>query len=114
MSDYHEPVDELDSSTRNITRALTSLKEEIEAVMWYHQRVATCDDEQLRKILAHNRDEEIEHAVMSIEWLRRNMDKWDDELKTYLFTEGDITSLEEGDDGNGSEGSDLGIGSLKK
>jgi len=114
MSDYHEPVEELDSSVRNITRALMSLKEEIEAVTWYHQRVAACDDEQLKKILAHNRDEEIEHAVMSIEWLRRNMDKWDEELKTYLFTDGDITSLEEGEDGGDDDSSDLGIGSLKK
>jgi hypothetical protein len=95
MSDYHEPVQELDQKTRNVVRALKSLKEEIEAVEWYHQRVAASDDEQLKKILAHNRDEEIEHACMTIEWLRRNMDGWDEEMRTYFFQEGDITELED-------------------
>ncbi len=95
MAEYHEPVGELSPKDRDIFRALNSLKEEVEAVDWYHQRVATCSDEGLKKILAHNRDEEIEHAVMTLEWLRRNMDGWDEEMKTYLFTEGEITELEE-------------------
>lgn len=95
MSDYHEPVQELDQKTRNIVRALRSLKEEIEAIEWYHQRVVASDDEQLRKIMAHNRDEEIEHACMALEWLRRNMDGWDEEMRTYFFQEGDITELED-------------------
>ena len=115
---YHEPIDELQPQDRNYVRALNSLKEEIEAVNWYHQRVAASDDEQLKGIMAHNRDEEIEHACMALEWLRRNMPGWDEQLKTYLFTSGDITELEEeaegGEDSGGSEkGSDLGIGSLK-
>lgn len=95
MSYYHEPVEELSAQTRNCTRALNSLKEEIEAADWYNQRVDASQDENLKNILAHNRDEEIEHACMLIEWLRRNMDGWDEELKTYLFKEGDITQLEE-------------------
>ncbi|MBD3381558.1 MAG: hypothetical protein GF404_05105 [candidate division Zixibacteria bacterium] len=94
MSDYHEPTNELSSKTKDIARALNSLKEEIEAVNWYHQRVEVTSDQHLKKVLAHNRDEEIEHACMTIEWLRRNMDGWHDELKTYLFTEKDITELE--------------------
>jgi len=94
MSDYHEPAQELDPKTRNIVRALKSLQEEVEAVEWYHQRVALTEDDQLKKIMAHNRDEEIEHACMTLEWLRRNMDAWDEEMRTYLFTKGDITELE--------------------
>jgi ferritin-like protein len=94
MSDYHEPVELISEKDKNITRALNSLKEEIEAVNWYNQRVAATKDPELSKVMAHNRDEEIEHACMTIEWLRRNMDVWDDELSTYLFTEGDITDLE--------------------
>ncbi|MFO8128603.1 MAG: ferritin-like domain-containing protein [Bacteroidales bacterium] len=114
MSDYHEPANELSKETRNFTRALNSLKEEIEAVDWYHQRVDLSDDEQLRKIMAHNRDEEIEHACMTLEWLRRNMPGWDEELRTYLFTEGDITGLEEGEqEDHGKNGSDLGIKNSK-
>ena len=95
MTDYHEPLGELKSIDRNIARALTSLKEEIEAVNWYHQRAATCSDESLQQVLAHNRDEEIEHACMVLEWLRRNMAGWDDELKTYLFSDSPITEIEE-------------------
>jgi ferritin-like protein len=124
---YHEPVAELSAEDRNFVRALMSLKEEVEAVDWYHQRVATCSDPQLKAILAHNRDEEIEHACMTLEWLRRNMPGWDEELRTYLFSTGDITLLEE-EGGEGEEaqaesgqgaaqgqgtGGTLGIGSLK-
>lgn len=115
MSNYHEPADELSQEARNFSRALNSLKEEVEAVDWYHQRVDLTEDESLKKIMAHNRDEEIEHACMTIEWLRRNMPGWDDELRTYLFTEGDITELEEGEEGGSEGGSDsLRIGKIKK
>lgn len=94
MSDYHESWEALPEQARDIHRAVSSLKEELEAVDWYHQRVVLCSDQQLRRVLAHNRDEEIEHAVMTLEWLRRNMPKWDENLRTYLFTEGEITEIE--------------------
>ena len=92
MTDYHEPFDHLDEKTLNIARALISLKEEVEA-NWYNQRAAATNDETLRAILEHNRDEEIEHAVMAIEWLRRNMDVWDEELRRYLFTDGPSATM---------------------
>ncbi len=112
MTQYHEPVEKLDNKTMDITRAIVSLKEELEAVDWYNQRVAAVSDPELKEILAHNRDEEIEHAVMTLEWLRRNMDKWDEELKNYLFTTGPIAHHEEGvEDLDSSEG--LIIGDLK-
>ncbi|NCA84166.1 MAG: hypothetical protein EOM83_01170 [Clostridia bacterium] len=118
MSDYHEPAEELSEKTRDYTRALRSLIEEVEAVMWYQQRVDVTKDQQLKKILEHNRDEEIEHACMALEYLRRNMPAWDEELKTYLFTTGDITEIEEGavgDEKEKEEGNeDLGIGNLKQ
>lgn len=125
MSNYHEPADELSQEARNFSRALNSLKEEIEAVDWYHQRVVTCNDPELAEIMAHNRDEEIEHACMTLEWLRRNMPGWDEELRTYLFKDGSIIGHEEsatgGHDGEGdgqapgTGGRDsLGLGKLKK
>ncbi len=117
MSQYHEPVEELQPQDRDIVRALESLKEEIEAVNWYHQRVSTCSDPELKKVLAHNRDEEIEHAVMSIEWLRRNMGAWEENLKTYLVTTQSIVELEEGEEEaseNNNSTQSLNIGSLKK
>lgn len=95
MGDYHEPENELSAHARDLHRALTSFKEEIEAVDWYNQRVERCSDQALRAVLAHNRDEEIEHATMTLEWLRRNMPKWDEALRTYLFTEAPITEIEE-------------------
>ncbi len=94
MSDYHEPPQELDANTRDFTRALNSLKEEIEAVDWYQQRIAVSNNRQLRAILAHNRDEEMEHAAMSLEWLRRNMPGWDEKLRIYLFTTDPIPIVE--------------------
>ena len=116
MSEYHEPAEQLSEKTKNLSRALNSLIEEIEAVNWYQQRYDVTDDEQLKKILAHNRDEEIEHACMALEWLRRNMDGWDEELRTYLFQDGDITELEEHAE-EGGEGpqksNDLNIGKIK-
>jgi uncharacterized protein len=94
MSNYHEPAEELSQQARNFSRALQSLKEEVEAIDWYHQRMETTDDQDLADLLAHNRDEEIEHACMTLEWLRRNMPGWDGELKKYLFKEGSITGHE--------------------
>lgn len=113
MSDYHEPWDALSDDVRDMHRALVSLKEEIEAVDWYHQRVVTTSDPELKAILAHNRDEEIEHACMTLEWLRRTVPAWDENLRTYLFTEDSITGIEGHDGDAGGDDDDargLGIG----
>lgn len=90
MDQYHEPVELLDEETKNTTRALRSLIEEFEAVDWYNQRMNATEDTELRAILKHNRDEEIEHAAMALEWLRRRIPELDAELKENLFTEGEI------------------------
>ncbi len=84
---YHEPLDKLSEDTRDMHRAITSLMEELEAVDWYNQRINASQDDELRAILAHNRDEEKEHAAMLLEWIRRRDSKFDHELKDYLFTE---------------------------
>lgn len=84
---YHEPVSELSDETRDMHRAIISLMEELEAVDWYQQRIDVCKDDELRRILEHNRDEEKEHAAMVLEWIRRRDPKFNDELKDYLFTE---------------------------
>ena len=95
MSEYHEPEAELNDDARDQHRALKSLQEELEAVDWYNQRWTASKNESLRAVLAHNRDEEIEHACMTLEWLRRNVPKWDEHLRTYLFTQAPITEVEE-------------------
>lgn len=123
----HEPLAVLKEETVNRHRAIVSVMEELEAVDWYDQRVDASTDPELTAILAHNRDEEKEHAAMTLEWLRRNDAKWAEHLRTYLFTEGPITAIEAADTaGEGSGGGaattmataaqgdgSLGIGSLK-
>ena len=94
-STYHEPYEVLSPDARDVHRALASLIEELEAVDWYHQRADVTDNADLQAIILHNRDEEIEHAAMALEWLRRRLPKFDEELRTYLFTTGPITELEE-------------------
>ncbi len=118
MGDYHEPYELLDPHTRDLHRAVISGKEELEAVDWYSQRIAVCQDPLLKDVLTHNRDEEIEHACMGLEWLRRNLPQWDEALRTYLFKEGPIRDLEPvtghgGPSGPDGHGRDLGIGSLR-
>jgi uncharacterized protein len=121
MTDYHEPWDALPEEARNLHRALTSLKEEIEAIDWYHQRVVLCGDPSLKQVLAHNRDEEIEHACMTLEWLRRNMPGWDEQLRAFLFSEEPITHAAEATpgpelaltEGRSRTNGSLAIGSLK-
>ncbi len=125
----HEPVGELPEEARDLHRALSSLIEELEAVNWYHQRAAATPSADLRGILIHNRNEEMEHAAMLLEWLRRTSPDFDEHLRTYLFTQADILAVEEqaegGEGGEGNEGqtggarggapgAGLGIGSLRK
>lgn len=92
---YHEPIGSLNTATRDLHRALVSLQEELEAVDWYRQRMDACRDDELRAILAHNMEEEVEHASMLIEWLRRRNAHFAEHLSDYLFTEAPITEIEE-------------------
>ncbi|HEY1772351.1 MAG TPA: ferritin-like domain-containing protein [Gammaproteobacteria bacterium] len=92
---YHEPIEELNDDIRDFHRAIVSLMEELEAVDWYNQRVFACKDKELKTVLAHNRDEEIEHACMTLEWIRRHNKRFDKELHEYLFTEGPIKDKED-------------------
>ena len=115
----HEDAKVLRPETIDRHRAFASLGEELEAIDWYDQRVDAAGDEQLKQILAHNRDEEKEHAAMTLEWLRRHDPKFDEVLHTYLFAEGSIIGREAAAEGGGSgapsagDGA-LGIGSLKR
>lgn len=94
-AEWHENYDEMSEEVLNFSRAVKSVQEELEAVDWYNQRAQATKDEQLRRILEHNRDEEIEHAMMALEYLRRINPVFNQHMRTYLFTEGDITEIEE-------------------
>lgn len=95
----HAPRERLTKETIAMHQAITSLMEELEAVDWYRQRADDCDDKALKAILLHNMKEEIEHAAMALEWIRRNSPDFDKELKEYLFSEGDIIAKENAADG---------------
>lgn len=82
---YHEPVEYLDEASMDRHRAIVSIMEELEAVDWYDQRVQATNDVELAAVLAHNRDEEKEHAALTLEWLRRRDPRLDEELRTYLW-----------------------------
>jgi ferritin-like protein len=127
----HEPAEQLPEGTKNLHRALLSLMEELEAVDWYQQRADACSDPELKAVMLHNRNEEVEHGMMTLEWLRRNDAKFDETMRTYLFKQAPITDIEElekaaveaagGKAGEGktaatsdsSQAASLGIGSLR-
>ena len=101
----------LKPETKDRHRAIVSIMEEFEAVDWYDQRAEACSDPDLAAVLAHNRDEEKEHAVMTLEWLRRHDPKLDEHLRTYLFTEGSLLAIETAStDGGGGGGGGVGAG----
>jgi ferritin-like protein len=118
---YHEPVELLSERTKNLHRAIVSLMEELEAVDWYQQRAEASTDPELRAVLVHNKNEEIEHAMMTLEWLRRNDAVFAANIDTYLNSAGPITEVEDNamrgspasSSGSGTPSTSLGIGSLK-
>jgi uncharacterized protein len=117
-TEYHEPIEFLSDETRDMHRAIVSAIEELEAIDWYQQRADAVTDDHMRQILLHNKDEEIEHFLMTLEWIRRKMPKMDEEMRKYLFTEGPIHELEHAHEHGGEDAADdgaasLGIGSLK-
>jgi uncharacterized protein len=116
----HENEAVLKPETIDRHRAVVSIMEELEAVDWYDQRIDAASDSELKKILAHNRDEEKEHASMMLEWLRRHDPKLDEHLRTYLFTNKPVLEIEEAAEDHGdtnatsaSDDGSLRIGSLR-
>ena len=84
----------LSAETVDRHRAIVSIMEELEAVDWYDQRIDATRDADLRAILAHNRDEEKEHAAMVLEWLRRHDAAFAQQLRNYLFVEKTVLARE--------------------
>jgi ferritin-like protein len=121
--EFHEPREQLPAEVIEQHRAMASLIEELEATIWYQQRAAVSGDEELAAVLRHNRDEEIEHASMLLEWLRRNFPGFDEKMQIYLFKDAPLLELEEeaehkeqkaaNSDRPGTPGGALGIGSMK-
>lgn len=91
----HVAREKLSRKTLEMHYAITSLMEEFEAVDWYRQRADDTEDPELKAILLHNAREELEHAAMVLEWIRRNDGETNAQLKEYLFKEGSIAGHEE-------------------
>lgn len=103
----------LSNGALDIHRALASLQEELEAIDYYHQRADVTADESLKAVLTHNRNDEMEHATMLLEWLRRTMPEIDIQMKKFIFQPGDLTALAKGVEPAIANGSGLGLGNLK-
>lgn len=86
----HAPRERLSDDTLNMHHAIVSLMEELEAVDWYRQRADDCEDADLKAILLHNMREEMEHAAMVVEWLRRNNTDFAGQIDEYLYRDGPI------------------------
>jgi ferritin-like protein len=95
---YHEAEDKLSPEVKNMHRALVSLQEELEAVDWYRQRAEVTESAELKAELLHNMEEEMEHACMLLEWLRRHDPLFEQKLRTYLFQSKPITEIEEAEE----------------
>lgn len=113
VNQLHEQKEDLTNDVLDAHRAYKSLMEEIEAVDWYQQRAEATNDEQLKEILYHNMKEEMEHACMMLEWIRRKQDGWDEKMRTYLFKQDEVTKLEKNDNTNLSHKQNLKIGKVK-
>ena len=87
---FHESEERLSPRTRDMHRALVSLMEELEAIDWYDQRIQATDDASLAAVLTNSRDDEKEHASMTLEWLRRRDAPLDAQLRRFLFTTGPL------------------------
>src|SRR5437763_14861934 len=90
----HAPRERLSPETLNLHFAIVSLMEKLDAIDWYRQRADDTEDETLKGLLLHNMREEMEHASMLLEWIRRRDSDFERFLKTYLFTEGAILQEE--------------------
>lgn len=110
----HEPPETLSNGTKDMHRAISSLMEELEAVDWYAQRAEACTDDDLRAILVHNKNEEIEHAIMTLEWLRRRDPVFAGNVSTYVGTSGPITEIESAEKSSASTASTVTLGAGKK
>lgn len=116
---YHELSDVLSAETKDLHRAIVSLREELEAIDAYQQRAEACSDDELRVVLVHNKNEEIEHATMILEWLRRHDQTFAANIRTYLGSSGPITETEgrtmagAGPKAEDADSNSLGLGSLR-
>ncbi|EQB74578.1 MAG: hypothetical protein AMDU4_FER2C00003G0023 [Ferroplasma sp. Type II] len=89
----YETANNLDEKTRDMSRARQSLIEEMQAIMFYDERLDATKDQELKDVIKHNRDDEKEHFSLLLEFLRRNDPELDRELKEILFSKKELKEL---------------------
>ncbi len=89
----YETENNLDEKTRDMSRARQSLIEEMQAIMFYDERLDATKDVALKDVIKHNRDDEKEHFSLLLEYLRRNDPELDRELKEILFSKKELKEL---------------------
>jgi hypothetical protein len=109
----HERYEDLDRQTIERHRAWVSLREEIEAIDWYDQRIHATADDELRAILEHNRDEEKEHAMLVLAWLAKRDATLAAEIQSKVVR-GEGPDDEDGAPAAATGDGSLGIGSLRE
>jgi uncharacterized protein len=110
---WHEDEAALTQRTKELHRALVSLEEELEAIDWYQQRIDATQDPELKRILAHNRDEEKEHAMMLLEWLRRHDVAFERQVAIHVGRPGPIAREEPAGEAGGGAAPGAGDGGQK-
>src|SRR3954470_20816500 len=97
--DLHVARERLSDDARLMHYAITSLKEELDAVDWYRQRADDIEEDELKQLLLNNMREEMEHASMLLEWIRRRNGDFAGHIQTYLFSKGSILAVEKAAEG---------------
>ena len=69
---FFELLEKLDPKHVDLERVRKYLREELEAIDFYQERIDATEDVSLKKLLEHNMNEEKEHVAMLVEWLRKN------------------------------------------
>lgn len=99
----HVPRERLSTEARLLHDAIVSLQEELDAVDWYRQRADDTEDDALKQVLLHNMREEMEHASMLLEWIRRHNKDFEGFLRTYLFTDAPLVEVERKAEGKAAD-----------
>lgn len=82
-----EKSDDIDDKTQDISRIIHSMIEEFAAVNDYNMRMGATKNKELRDILEHNRDEEMEHAFMLLRLLKKSLPIVETKIQKFLLAE---------------------------
>lgn len=77
----YEDNKDISQKVRDLNRARQSLIEELDAMIWYDERISATKDKTLADVLKYNRDDEKEHASLLIAWILKHDPAFKKELE---------------------------------